>query len=139
MKKMLKKLAAVLVVFLLCFLLAAPASAASFPGDVNSDSRLDLKDVVRYKKYSVGQSVSINLAVADLNSDGRYNAADIAVLQAMVLSDLFGVPKDDTLAELQSQIPSGSESSASSGGSSSSSVSSSVSSDKGVSLPIIFF
>lgn len=50
-------------------------------GDVNGDGTVDIRDLVRYKKYLSGIEVEFNLEKADLNGDGKYDALDLAALR----------------------------------------------------------
>lgn len=60
-------------------------------GDVNIDGYLNLKDLVRYKKYNTSyDGATIDEEVADYNGDGSYNASDLVGLQEAILVKLFG-------------------------------------------------
>ena len=59
-------------------------------GDVNIDGYLNLKDLVRYKKYTLSiEGATIDEVVADFTDDGAYNAADLLPLQDAILANLF--------------------------------------------------
>lgn len=51
-------------------------------GDANSDSEVDLKDVVAMRRYAVGGwGETIDTEAADLNADGTVNLKDIVILR----------------------------------------------------------
>lgn len=61
-------------------------------GDVNVDGFLNLKDLVRYKKYLVeyDETSIIDTEVADFNADEEYTAADLVGLQEDIINNIFG-------------------------------------------------
>lgn len=59
-------------------------------GDVNIDGYLNLKDLVRYKKFVLEyDDATIDEEVADFNADKAYNASDLIPLQDAILDNLF--------------------------------------------------
>lgn len=54
-------------------------------GDANLDSAVDIKDLVRVKKYSVGQTFDIELVNVDYDSDSKVVASDLASLKRQLL------------------------------------------------------
>lgn len=50
-------------------------------GDVNNDSRVNLRDVGLLQQYLASWSVSINKDASDVNGDGRVNLRDVGLLQ----------------------------------------------------------
>lgn len=67
-----------------CGRLDANGNAANWnvnKGDVNGDETLDIRDLVRYKKYLSDVEVEFHLENADLNGDGKYDALDLASLR----------------------------------------------------------
>ena len=62
----------------------------SFPseyGDVNDDGKVDIRDLVRLKKYTAGiEGVEICKNAADLNGDGKYDATDLSQLKILLLN-----------------------------------------------------
>ena len=50
------------------------------PGDVNTDSWVNVKDVSLLLKYVAKWNVEINLELADVNDDGKANIADVSLL-----------------------------------------------------------
>lgn len=59
-------------------------------GDVNIDGYLNLKDLVRYKKFVLEyDDATIDEEVADFNADEAYNASDLIPLQDAILDNLF--------------------------------------------------
>lgn len=63
-----------------------------FKGDVNLDGFLNLKDLVRYKKYIVkfDENSVIDEDSADFNEDKQYDGTDLIGLQDAVIEKLFG-------------------------------------------------
>lgn len=55
-------------------------------GDINYDMQLNLKDLVRLKKYSAQLTQDIYLPVSDLDSDGGIDAADLSLLRQGLLN-----------------------------------------------------
>lgn len=54
-------------------------------GDVNDDGDVDIRDLVRLKKYTVDKSTKIFEEASDLDGNGEYNSADLIVLRKMLL------------------------------------------------------
>lgn len=55
-------------------------------GDVNSDWRLNVSDIVMVQKYLLGIRVrGMNLSKMDMNSDGRYNIFDFALIKRAIV------------------------------------------------------
>ncbi|MGI6279848.1 MAG: endonuclease/exonuclease/phosphatase family protein [Acutalibacteraceae bacterium] len=106
--KIAKKIVAVLFAVLFSLTASAAVSAAGaagntfsgsvldfvpLKGDVNIDGYLNLKDLVRYKKYTVSyDGATIDEEVADFNGDGEYNGADLIGLQLAIIERIFGTP-----------------------------------------------
>ena len=57
-------------------------------GDVNDDGEIDSKDIADYKSYINGTTTILNTNSADLNYDGLYNSADLALLEAKLYTSL---------------------------------------------------
>ncbi|KNY30110.1 dockerin type I domain-containing protein [Pseudobacteroides cellulosolvens] len=61
-------------------------------GDVNDDGEIDSKDIAAYKSYINGTTTILNTTrkkkSADLNYDGLYNSADLALLEAKLYTSL---------------------------------------------------
>jgi len=55
-------------------------------GDINYDQQLDIKDLVRLKKYSALLTQDIYLPVSDLNSDGEIDATDLSIFRHGLLN-----------------------------------------------------
>lgn len=53
-------------------------------GDVNSDKSVDIRDLVRYKKF-FAKTAEIKTVIADLNKDGAVQADDMATLRQYLL------------------------------------------------------
>lgn len=100
-----KRIIALLFAIVFCLSATVVASAAEvntvdgailefepLQGDVNVDGYLNLKDLVRYKKYTVNydDNSTIDEEVADFNADEEYNAADFIGLQEAILAKVFG-------------------------------------------------
>ena len=100
-----KRLIALLFAIVFCLSATVVASAADvntvdgailefkpLQGDVNIDGYLNLKDLVRYKKYLVefDENSTIDEEVADFNADEDFTGSDLVGLQEAVLTKLFG-------------------------------------------------
>lgn len=55
-------------------------------GDANGDKVVDIRDLVRVKRYTVGEEIEIEFRAADLNKDGEINSTDIAALRKILLT-----------------------------------------------------
>lgn len=55
------------------------------PGDVNGDDCIDVRDIVRYKKYLKDSSTDIRPTGADIKVDTSYNKDDLDKLRDMLL------------------------------------------------------
>lgn len=62
-------------------------SFSSVRGDINGDGDIDVRDLVRLKKYTaeIG-GIKIVEYNSDLNGDGKYNAEDLSELRIMLLN-----------------------------------------------------
>ena len=58
-------------------------------GDVNDDASVDLKDIIRLKKYLTDIEVKINNRTADCNIDKIINSADLITLRRKILSQVL--------------------------------------------------
>lgn len=55
-------------------------------GDINSDGTIDIRDLVRLKKYSAGMECFVNELGTDVNSDGKFaDSADLVCLRQILL------------------------------------------------------
>ena len=54
-------------------------------GDVNGDGKVNISDLVTYKKWLCGNDVEIDTEVSDLNADGKYNVIDLIALKKILL------------------------------------------------------
>ncbi len=101
--KNIKKLIAMLFAVLFCLSATVVASAADntvdgsifdfkpLQGDVNADGYLNMRDMVRYKKYVVEyEGATVDEDVADMNGDSLYNADDLVDLQDDIIERVFG-------------------------------------------------
>lgn len=52
--------------------------------DVNSDNTVDIRDLVRFKKY-LASGVEINLSAAELNGDSSVTGDDMTILRKCLL------------------------------------------------------
>lgn len=94
MKKCLIRLTALVGAIMLAFVALSVSAAtgvyddtAEFPcisGDVNDDGDIDIRDLVRLKKYIGNTDVEIFEAASDLNGDGKYDAADLVELRKVL-------------------------------------------------------
>ena len=64
-----------------------PKQAASVTGDINADGVCDKTDLVMMRDYllTAGTLTPEQAAIADMNSDGRLNAADLTLLKQMLM------------------------------------------------------
>lgn len=100
MKKQLLKSLVVFLFTLFTLILAAPVLAAT-PGDLNSDGRIDVNDVVLAMRHvlnleilSEGQSF-----LADINSDNRVDVQDVSQLMQKslgLLKEFAKAPRPET-------------------------------------------
>ena len=103
--KNIKKVIALLLAVVFCLSATLVVSAADvntvdgsilefkpLQGDVNIDGFLNLKDLVRYKKYLVDYDAdsTIDEEVADYNDDSDFSSADLTGLQEDIITKLFG-------------------------------------------------
>ena len=85
-----RSLAMLLVVVTLVGLVPANAIAAGadnsyIPGDVNSDGKVNAKDVNLTRRYIVGgYDVTIKTVAADVNADGNIDAKDITNMRRYI-------------------------------------------------------
>lgn len=68
-------------------------------GDVNGDCKFDIIDLVRYKKYLVGQTTDIS-ENSDINADKRYNSVDIVLLRKGLLVDIISAKNSYVAPEI---------------------------------------
>lgn len=61
------------------------------PGDVNGDSTVNAKDIVRLMQYIANEGKGVTVTKADLNNDGKENAKDIVRLMQYIANDGEGV------------------------------------------------
>lgn len=54
-------------------------------GDVNGDGRVDIRDLVRLKKYFVGSENTLVKTAADIENDKILNTDDLAALRRLLL------------------------------------------------------
>ncbi len=103
--KNIKKIVALLFAVLFCLSAAVMTTSAAevnqvdgailefapLQGDVNIDGYLNLRDLVRYKKYNVQyEGAVIDEEVADMNGDEIFNADDLVKLQDDIIVRIFG-------------------------------------------------
>lgn len=56
-------------------------------GDVNSDNKVDVLDLIKMRDYLLDNTVKINLKAADLNKDGKVDVTDFIALRDLILKD----------------------------------------------------
>ena len=63
-------------------------------GDTHPDNNLDVRDLVALKKAALGQTLTTKsgMKACDMNGDGAYNDADVAVLRRKILSESKPTP-----------------------------------------------
>ena len=88
-----KSKATAIIKCMICAVLVLSLSAASctfafaktqYKGDVNSDSRINMKDVLFMRKHIAGYNVTIDKAAADINNDGAINMKDVLVMRKFI-------------------------------------------------------
>lgn len=86
--KILKGLCSVVLVAVLCLSLSVVsfASSASVTGDANGDKVVNLRDLVRIKRYTAKTIDVIDLDAVDFNADGIVNAYEIVELRSMLIN-----------------------------------------------------
>ena len=57
-------------------------------GDINGDGAVDLRDLVRLKKYIADNGTDAVVAAADLNNDSEINSADMICLERYLLGEI---------------------------------------------------
>ena len=60
--------------------------ASVLSGDINSDGRVNNRDLGKFQQYLNDWGVEINLEAADINSDGRVNNRDLGMLSKLLNS-----------------------------------------------------
>lgn len=55
-------------------------------GDINGDKKVDIRDMIRYKKHFAATD-SLKAAASDINADGAVNTADMTMLKRYLLGD----------------------------------------------------
>ncbi len=73
----------------------APIASAASQGDVNNDGALGIADIVSLQKHLINvQRLDRNtLSIADMNSDGRVNVFDLAILKGMISNPITDIIK----------------------------------------------
>lgn len=68
-----------------------PEGATTY-GDVNMDGKIDSKDLVVIKRYTLGIPVTIDTNSADLNQDTKINSTDYSILKRYILGIITSLP-----------------------------------------------
>ncbi|MBP5303288.1 MAG: hypothetical protein J6Z00_00115, partial [Clostridia bacterium] len=58
---------------------------ADYPGDINGDNVLDMKDVLQFRQYLIGYDVAVR-NVMNLNVDDAIDMKDLLVLRQLIIS-----------------------------------------------------
>ena len=58
----------------------------SLIGDVNNDTYVDIRDLIRLKQYLAGAKITVKKLNADINFDNKVNAKDLAALRKLLLT-----------------------------------------------------
>ena len=82
---MFKKVLSTVLLIVMVFAVSLPCSAAVVTdgekfyvlGDSNGDGTMDIRDLVRVKRYIADNSVEIVNVAADIDGDGKVNANDL--------------------------------------------------------------
>ncbi len=94
-KKVLKKIAIVIVSLISLLLLLNPLSvSANTPGDINYDGRIDVQDVTLALRYVLGVEVltEAQQLLADVNNDGAVNVQDVTLISQKALELITELP-----------------------------------------------
>jgi len=85
--KKIKGLCSIVLVVVLCLSLSVTsfASVASITGDANSDRVVNLRDLVRMKKYIAHTVDDIDLGAVDFDNDGEINAYELVQLKNLLI------------------------------------------------------
>ena len=54
-------------------------------GDANGDKTVNGKDMIRIKKYLIGENVKVGTSASDLDRDGKITEADLSLLSDMIV------------------------------------------------------
>ncbi|MCQ2448562.1 MAG: dockerin type I repeat-containing protein [Clostridia bacterium] len=66
--------------------LSALVSDPAIAGDANGDGTVDVRDLIRLKRYNGGEAVTMAVAAMDMDEDNAINAADVVALQHYILT-----------------------------------------------------
>ena len=80
-KQMIAGVLSVAMVFTMLPMSAFAMGNNVLPGDVNSDGKVNMKDVLVLKKHLAGQKVDIDFIAADVNVDGTVNTTDLQLIK----------------------------------------------------------
>ncbi len=83
MKRLLSLLLAIMLIISV-LVINVFAATSTLPGDVNSDSKVNNKDLGLLMQYTNGWGATINTKVADVNADGKINNKDLGLLMQYV-------------------------------------------------------
>ncbi len=64
-----------------CIVFPSYAAKGYIPGDANGDGAVDMKDSLAIRLYCAGLDDGINVDAADINVDGKVNAADLRLMK----------------------------------------------------------
>lgn len=109
--KITKKLTAVLLSFVLAasVLTAGTIVSARTYGDLNSDGKVNLLDLVAMRKYLAKWAVTIDTVAADVNKDGKINLLDLVMMRKVlvhILPDFEEIPEENPdYGEVPSDYP----------------------------------
>ena len=87
------KLRRIIAFFMACVLICGSLhtisvkAASSAGGDVNGDAEIDVRDLIRLKKYCASTKVDINISQADWNGDSKINSEDVNRLRKWLVSE----------------------------------------------------
>ncbi len=94
MKKLFKGMLATIFAATICLTASVGclASSAVF-GDADANSAVDIRDLIRVKKYAASQTDVISFDAVDFNYNGTVDADDIATVKKIILfgNDELGI------------------------------------------------
>lgn len=109
MKKTKKLLALLLSFVLMASVLTVGSLAfARKYGDLNSDGKVNLQDLIAMRKYLARWSVQIDEQAADVNKDEKINLLDLIMMRKVLvhlLPDFEGIPEDPQYGEVPEDYP----------------------------------
>lgn len=86
--KIRKVIALILLVFVLlssCITIPSLSASSIIYGDANNDSSVDVKDLIRVKRFLAAQDIPINTEAIDVEGKGAVMLEDLVVLRKLLM------------------------------------------------------